>query len=244
MKKIFTVALLFFVCAGYGQSLRLIFDGQNYNDNDTATIVVGHPGGDNDYYIDVANLSDSVVDLMVRKTELYVVPGTGNVFCFGSQCYSGNQSSESVTVQPGDTFSHSNYPANAFHIIYSPDNNLGTTIIKYTFFDQNDTAIASGLILKFVTTSSLQDYTSSLSLLAYPNPAVSNVTIKYDMGKSDFSSAELVVKNFMGVTLYSKQLIQNSDRIMIDLSDFSPGIYFYSIQQRGKTVLTKKLLVK
>jgi len=182
--------------------------------------------------------------LMVKKNELYEVPGTGNVFCFGTQCYSGNQSSEFVTVQPGDTFSHSNYPANAFHIIYSPDNNLGTTIVKYTFFDQNDTAVASSLIMKFVTTSSLQDYASSLSLLAYPNPAVSNVTIKYDMGKSDFSSAELVVKNFMGVTIYSKQLMQSSDKVVVNLSNFSSGVYFYSIQQRGKSILSKKLLVK
>ena len=244
MKKIFTVVLLFFVCAGYGQSLRLIFDGQSYNDNDTATIVVDRPGGDNDYYIDVANLTDSVIDLMVKKTELYEVSGTENVFCFGTQCYTGNQSAESVAVQPGDTFSHANYPENAFHIIYSPDNNLGTTIIKYTFFDQNDTAVASSLIVKFVTTNSVQSYVSSLSLLAYPNPAVSNVTIKYDMGKSDLSSAELVVKNFMGVTIYSKQLMQSSDKVVINLSNFSSGVYFYSIQQYGKSILSKKLLVK
>lgn len=244
MKKIFTVVLLFFVCAGYGQSLRLIFDGQSYNDNDTATIVVDRPGSDHDYFIDVANLTDSVIDLMVKKNALYEVSGTENSFCFGTQCYTGNQSAESVAVQPGDTLSHENYPANAFHITYSPDNNLGTTIIKYTFFDQNDTAVAASLIIKFETTIGIHDYDAAFSLSAYPNPASSSVTVKYDIDEQHFSSSELVVKNLMGATIYSIPLVDSSDRIVINLSDFSSGIYFYSIQQRGKTLLTKKLLVK
>lgn len=244
MKKIFTVVLLFFVCAGYGQSLRLIFDGQSYNDNDTVSVIVTNHGGDNDYYIDVANLTDSVIDLMVKKTELYEFPGTENFFCFGIQCYTGNQSAESVTVRPGDTLSHENNSRDAFHIIYSPDNNLGTTIIKYTFFDQIDTTISTSLIMKFVAQIGTNDYTAAYSLSAYPNPATSSVTVKYDINMPHFSSADLVVKNLMGATLYSTSLAYTSDKVVIDLSNFSPGIYFYSIQQGGKTLLTKKLIVK
>lgn len=244
MKKILTIMLIFVVVAGYGQSLRLIVDGVSYNNNDTVSLVIGDVSRDNDFYIDVANLTDSVVDLMVRKTELYVVAGTTNVFCFGNQCYSGNQSASPVAVQPGDTFSHAQYPADAFHIIYSPDNNLGTTIIKYTFFDQNDTTIASNLIMKFVAQVGTDDYAAAYSLSAYPNPASSSVTVKYDINMPHFSSADLVVKNLMGATLYSTPLTNTSDKVVINLSDFSPGIYFYSIQQGGKTLLTKKLIVK
>jgi len=244
MKKILTVMLIFVVFGGYGQSLRLIVDGVSWNNNDTVSLLIGDVGRDNDFYIDVANLTDSVIDLMVRKTELYVVAGTANVFCFGSQCYSGNQSTDPVAVQPGDTFSHAQNPANAFHIIYSPDNNLGTTIIKYRFFDQNDTTIATNLIMKFVAQIGTNDYAAAYSLSAYPNPATSSVTVKYDINMPHFSSADLVVKNLMGATLYSTPLAYTSDKVVIDLSNFSPGIYFYSIQQGGKTLLTKKLIVK
>jgi hypothetical protein len=80
MKKILTIMLIFVVVAGYGQSLRLIVDGVSYNNNDTVSLVIGDVSRDNDFYIDVANLTDSVVDLMIRKTELYVVAGTTNVF--------------------------------------------------------------------------------------------------------------------------------------------------------------------
>ena len=244
MKKILTIMLIFVVFAGYGQSLRLMVDGVSWNNNDTVTLVVRNVNSENDFYIDVANLTDSVIDLMVKKTELYVVAGTANVFCFANQCYGGNQSADPVYIQPGDTISHAQDPAAAFHIIYSPDNNLGTTIIKYTFFDQIDTTVSTSLIMKFVSQVGTNNYAAAYSLSAYPNPATSSVTVKYDINMPHFSSADLVVKNLMGATLYSTPLAHTSDKVLIDLSDFSPGIYFYSIHQGGKTLLTKKLIVK
>jgi hypothetical protein len=78
---------------------------------------------------------------------------------------------------------------------------------------------------------------------AYPNPASDNVTIEYAVS-GNANKVQLVVKNLLGSTLYTRNLDVNSNRVKLNVSEYPAGIYFYSIEADGRPMVTKKLLVK
>jgi len=75
---------------------------------------------------------------------------------------------------------------------------------------------------------------------AYPNPATSVVNINYALNKSN---AQISLYNILGVSVYEQPLDSQEGTATINISDFAPGIYFYTIKVDGKAVETKKLII-
>ena len=104
MKRIliFTLVLSYFV--GNAQNIELLYNGNVVGD--TLEIEVENLLTRNDIYIDIVNLSTRPVDVKVRKTELSILEGTENSFCFGTYCFETNESHVAFTIPAQDTFSH------------------------------------------------------------------------------------------------------------------------------------------
>ncbi len=85
---------------------------------------------------------------------------------------------------------------------------------------------------------------SEVSLNAYPNPASDNVTIAYQLPQGNMAPAYLVVKNLIGKTVMTVPMPQASEKMMINVSDLTAGVYFYSIEQNSRALMTKKMIVK
>ncbi|MCL2040822.1 MAG: T9SS type A sorting domain-containing protein [Bacteroidales bacterium] len=75
---------------------------------------------------------------------------------------------------------------------------------------------------------------------AYPNPATSVVTIDYALNKSN---AQISLYNILGVRVHEQPLDSQEGTATINISDFAPGVYFYTIKVDGKAVETKKLVI-
>ncbi|MFW6020186.1 MAG: T9SS type A sorting domain-containing protein [Bacteroidales bacterium] len=77
----------------------------------------------------------------------------------------------------------------------------------------------------------------------YPNPAVEQTTIEFNVPYS--GNATLKVVDITGSMLYKENLHADpgTHSINIDVSDFSSGVYFYSLNFEGYR-LTKKLMVR
>ncbi|MEG2070355.1 MAG: T9SS type A sorting domain-containing protein [Bacteroidales bacterium] len=244
MKKIFTLAFLMISLLGFGQSLKFIYNGTEYTHHDTINVAVENLTTNNYYYLDIVNTSSEDLFILVKKEIISFLEGSTNNFCIAEQCYDGLQSVEPLFVFSGDTVTHDNDAA--FHITYKP-NSQGVSVIKYLFYDQNNIADESNIIFKFVSgTSSIGNNNGKMvtSLKAYPNPATNKVTFEYNINQNNGEQAKLVVKNLMGITLYAQTIPQGENKVAVDISNYTAGVYFYSIEMSGKPYITKKLLVK
>jgi len=78
----------------------------------------------------------------------------------------------------------------------------------------------------------------------YPNPFNPMTKINYELGISNFETAEIVVFNAAGQKVWnSKALSQNTKHYTFDGSKFNSGIYYYSLVIDGKKIDTKSMIL-
>ena len=116
--------------------------------------------------------------------------------------------------------------------------------MMFTFSNYDNSDDCTSVIFKLVyDPTSIETTPVASKLRAYPNPASDNVTIEYAYAGNS-NAVNLVIKNLVGATLYTKKLDVNGNKVKVDVSEYSSGIYFYSIEADGRPLVTKKLLVK
>lgn len=77
----------------------------------------------------------------------------------------------------------------------------------------------------------------------FPNPASNNTTAEYIL-PSTAKSAKLLIYNVLGEQVKDIELNVNEKSIVLNVSDFKNGVYFYTFQVDGAAVLSKRLFVK
>ena len=242
MKKLLTPLFIFCLSYGISQSISLSYNGNVLQDTLEITIPSDQEN-DELVWIDITNNSESAYSLQVRKEIISLAPDAFIGFCLNGQCLSGDTSVR-YNMAPGKTLSHSANGDTAFHIQCA--STPGVSIARFTFYNTNDRDDKKVLIFKVTQQSPpegiKQFSASAVSLQAYPNPATEKVTITYNIENQ--SSPAFVLKNMMGVTVLEEPLYQKSDKMDINVSELPRGLYFYSVTDNGKAVLTKKLIVK
>lgn len=247
MKKLFVLFICFFVSATFAQSLLLEYNGETIANNDTIEGIATIPNADNAFFIDLTNNSGSRVQLNVEKEIIYMVDGTTSSFCLG-MCYDGATSLFPYEMGPGESLTHAESGELAFHINYNPhdtlgNSNLGTSLLQFTITDETNPEITISFYasITYSGPTGIQNYTTTTTLFASPNPAKDNVTINYNISNSP---AKLVVRNMVGATVLSQDINPADNKARISLANFKAGVYFYSIEQNNQILMTKKLIVK
>lgn len=104
----------------------------------------------------------------------------------------------------------------------------------------------SGLILKTTNgggltgLSTIENLNSKVNI--YPNPTQSNITIEFDL--IEIKNALIEIKNILGQTIKtidSKAFSKGKNKIEIDVSEFSKGLYFAQLQCEN-VILSKKFV--
>lgn len=239
MKKIFILAYLLGVISyvGYSQSLSLSDDSGPVANNTTVT-VVGLPTDDEiivEMYV-TNNTTDSI-PVICKKVELYMVPGSASLFCWGL-CFGPGvfESPDPIYIHAGET----NQTDFSGH--YLPQTYPGLSTIRYVFFDERNPLDSVCFNVNFQAYPlGIQDPVSLSAIYAYPNPANSKVTIEYSA--RGFNEGSLVIRNLVGETVKEVAVSGASGTATFQLDGLVPGIYFYSLVVDGKTLATKKLIV-
>lgn len=237
MKKLATFILLLAVVTLSAQSFQISFGGSQLVG--TLDYNIEEPNDDTELVLILTNNSQEVDSIYLTKYVLSEVPGSYNLFCIGSECYESASSTTPLILQPGESSD-----GHSFHLLYNPSGTEGTTTVKYVF--------TSGEYCDSVTVNYIYAATGIAdanycvnSMIAYPNPATSNVTVAYDLsGISSVGSGRLVITNLVGSKVLSRPLSGTSGKVNVDLSNLDSGIYFYSIEVGGKLLATRKLIVK
>lgn len=242
MKKLFTLIFLFATVVVSAQSILISYNGTPLANGDTLDVVVPELGATSEYFLDLTNQAEEAVTIKVVKTDLEMVPGATASFCFDRNCFPPTTTEAgNVTLEPGEVLTQSD--ARSFHLSYKTSD-YGVSLVQCCFENKNNRQDKATVIFKLsANPTNIQNVVANSTLRAYPNPASGNVNIDYSYS-GNASSLNLVVKNLMGSILTTKSLDVNGNKVMLDVSEYSSGIYFYSLEADGKPVVTKKLLVK
>lgn len=195
-------------------------------------------------YADVTNNTSSAMTIKVAREDIDVVPGTSNAICWAGLCFppSVDTSTTQLTLDPGATTGE----GDEFSGHYYPTNILGTTMVKYTFFDIDNPDLNAQLVVKYVAEYvglgegiMADGFVSEI----FPNPATNFVSINYTL-TPQVNSASVKVINLLGKVVKETRIEMGSNKVRLDVSDLSSGVYFYSVVINEEIYKTKKLVVK
>jgi len=85
---------------------------------------------------------------------------------------------------------------------------------------------------------------SEPDVMIYPNPALSFVTVGSRRSAVGGQHSFILIHNILGEKIQEIKIETGDNwKIKIDVSDYQPGIYFVSILENSKQVLTKELII-
>ena len=238
MKKLLLSVYLLSIVAfvGYSQSLTLSHEGTPVPNGSDVTV----SGLSSDLEVivemDITNNSATAIDVLVKKVEIDLVPGSTNTFCWGL-CFPPNTivSPDPITIDAGTTNTED------FSGHYYPNGFDGVSIIRYVMFNQADPNDSVCFNALFDVVVGLDDLIGITTLsIAYPNPANMQATFNYSVNAG--AKTELIIRNLLGSTIRKMEL-SGDGQIRISTAELSEGIYFYSLTENGQIQSTRKLVV-
>ncbi|MCX6243572.1 MAG: T9SS type A sorting domain-containing protein [Bacteroidetes bacterium] len=240
MKKI-VLSLLFAsvtVVYAYSQSLSLS-DSTGPVPNNSVYNKQGHVLDDEvACHIFVTNTTAHAISVIVKKVELGVVTGTMNTFCWGL-CYPPNIFVSPPMAVPGNFTDSINFSGH-----YNPLGFSGVSRIRYVFYDEANPLDSVCVNVSFgAFPVGVQEPLAKTALgNAYPNPANTAVNFSYSVNTGEAGS--IIIRNVLGSKVKEITLINPEGKISVPVSDLPEGIYFYSLNQDGKALFTRKLIIK
>jgi hypothetical protein len=90
------------------------------------------------------------------------------------------------------------------------------------------------------------DFYNNMQLSAYPNPAVNEANIAYNLNE-DMKNVTLVVYDMTGKEVYNENYgnqVKGSYKVSLDMTDYTSGNYFYSLVGNGNRFTKKMVVVK
>lgn len=77
----------------------------------------------------------------------------------------------------------------------------------------------------------------------YPNPASAYASIDYQLFR-DTDNAKIILCNVLGNVVGEYTLIRDAKRLHISTLELNSGVYFYTLSVDGKSLITRKLIIK
>lgn len=129
---------------------------------------------------------------------------------------------------------------NAMGIAVLANGENDATQILEKLYDYGLTLSPSGIGNPNCTPLNVVDRPKHLFLYdIYPNPAMNSVSFRTD--NLNMIAHEIIISDITGRSLMS--MVKNNAEITIDVSNFSNGIYIYTIKESNNTIATGKLII-
>ncbi|MFZ4741083.1 MAG: T9SS type A sorting domain-containing protein [Bacteroidales bacterium] len=239
MKKSFllTFILLFIVTSFvFAQNLR-IYNNDTLLANNTVLNITGSNSQTIVQYLLVKNISNTAINVKVKKIYNSIVSGSENTFCFGV-CY------DPMTFLSDAVSIASNAVDSGFSADYNAHGGGGTSSIRYVFFNTANTSDSASVILNFTTTVGINDIAQSGIYFseAYPNPASGTISFNYSIPEQ--TAAKIYIANILGAKVADVELSDLSGQKSINTANLKDGIYFYSLIVNDKIFKTRKMIIR
>ncbi len=238
MKQILTsLFILFIFINAQSQSLSII--------SKSADSIQGDYFTELDAKVTIENISATTNVYGVEREELSMTAGHTSYFCWNIDCYDPavSLSTSFTSLDPGQKDS-------TFYGYLTPYNSnggiAGTSVVKYTFFNQNQVDDTISAVFVYIATAVIGIVSTKVlnenDFYAYPNPTKNTLNVAFGDIK-DFKNGRIIIRNALGSELISKSFDLKSNITSIDVTNLERGVYFYTIQLDGQKFQTKKFAV-
>ncbi|MEB2781343.1 T9SS type A sorting domain-containing protein [Algoriphagus persicinus] len=163
--------------------------------------------------------------------------------CIGDQCYDPKKDLAKIKLilEPGEILTDLYLvfdmgiaeTRGSFDLSFVNENNLRDLFVVEARYEVDDPA---NKVNEF-------DYKDIVLSDVYPNPSVRIAQFDYFI-KNQSVKARIAINSFIGNPIADFELDPERNTLAINVSDFNPGIYFYTLFLDNKNIVTKKLVVK
>ena len=245
--KILPLFFLLFIGAQVVFAQGLIILDPDDNDITGDTLIVQGDASESliHAYIRIHNDSEDLMQILASKIEIDTLPGTYNTFCWNGACFPPfvYEAEIPLLLEPGETSA-----SDDFYGEYTPNGQVGTTIIQYEFFSRND-GFETVKTTVIYDTEDNETFTQSpengqwLVSEPFPNPAHDVVKFNHSF-PHDTREASILIQSITGATLQTIAIDPTSSNTQIDVSSLNPGFYLYSLELNGNIATTGKIIVR
>ena len=201
---------------------------------------------------DIKNISASTKLYYVKRYDivLHSVSTTSTVadayFCFAGTCYSSlTQISVTTTLTAGQSTSQFTTTAENLVTDLAEASTVGYSLVKYTVINSANASDSLQFSIKYNGALGVSELSANSlsSLELFPNPATDVTVLKVNSQKT--MDAKVIIYNALGAIVSEKPvgIFEGKNKIEINVSDLSSGVYLAQIKM-GSGSVTKKLVVK
>ena len=189
----------------------------------------------------VLNFAETEANIKVKKiiNAGDTLSGTSNKFWWGGTEYDAD------TYESDELAIGSLAYDGSFYGLYYPEDVAGTSTVNYEFYDVNDPTNAVTITVNYTADpNSIEEETKNILFSnAYPNPASNFVKFDYQFN-DNYDNAKVIIYNLLGAEVNETLIPGMNGTITINTGEMNRGVYFYSLVVEGKTVVSKKLVIK
>jgi hypothetical protein len=190
----------------------------------------------------VSNTSAGPINVKVRRTIMQLnTPTADTYFCTDINCYnSSTNMSLQFSVASNGSFDLGSY--------YFADSVSGMGHVRYSVINQSNMSDSATIDVYYNAVpgpAAVKENVfvkSSISNPA-PNPASGLFSINYKMGSTNPVDAKMVVYNMLGEKVMETRVEDVEGAVKMDVSTLGQGVYFCSLENDGKLLATRRLVV-
>jgi len=222
-------------------SFQAVFSTSSFlieNENDEALILEhqefwGVPNENLTHQIaGIKNISENELNIRVQQNIIALASGADINFEWGNIVYNEQDISAAVGIMPQESNS-------SFYTHFYGGGELGISQVQYVFFEENNTENLQQIDFTFNTTSVGIFSTEIITYRAYPNPALNQIKISYQLYQ-DLENIDLEVYNLSGQMVYQKGIRDVTGSVLIPLR---AGSYFYRFSSNSKSTSLSKFVI-
>ncbi len=245
MMKKFLLLLIFAISAttfiSAQNDMYLSWDGKKLGDT---VYVWGEPTQSQIiFYAVLHNDTDNDMNVLAVKNELEMLDSTISTFCWAGRCYAPtvDTSTNYQFVPAGGASAEGDFTGD-----YEPRTKIGTSIVKYTFYNMDNPDQRVEIVVKFwASPESIAEEAMNGGSVSeiYPNPANHFINLDYRL-TTQVNTAQVRIYNMLGATVKEAVMERGTNNLKMDVSDLNNGIYFYSVVINGDIYKTKKIVIQ
>ncbi|HEX2615969.1 MAG TPA: T9SS type A sorting domain-containing protein [Flavobacteriales bacterium] len=192
----------------------------------------------------VVNVSGDDKWIGLKRYEVSVQAGTQNYFCWDVCFNAANAGAHPMWQAQDPLYLTHNVPVTNFHAYYKPMGFTAVSTFRYVWYttsDPNDSTWVD-IVFSASPTGIEENAAQATTLTAYPNPSLTGtVTLDYELASAQ--GARLVVYNTLGERALVRTLANGQGRVTLAAGELGAGVWFANIEQNGRAVATRRLVV-
>lgn len=217
-----------------GQQVRVLSENLEFN---------GDLGSTQTKTIILQNDSDQFKTFFLKNLKGNIGTSQNIKICIGDQCFNPRKdlSKVKLTLNPGEivTDMYLDFDMGiagtrgAFDLIFMNESNFKDVFVVKAVYEVKNSK----------TKVNEFDYKDMILSDIYPNPGNRIAQLDYEY-KNPKVKAKITINSFIGNPIAEYELDPGRSTLLINISEYNPGFYFYTLFLDNKNIVTKKLQVK